>query len=73
MSSPVVIDIKPHRYGWACALPTADEHVFVLKPHAIRFAQRQCIAQAAEIVVRNRHGVIERTLHVDPQEPNGPN
>lgn len=63
----VTIDIRPHRYGWACALPATDERVFVLKPQAISFAQRQCAEVPTEILVRNRNGAIESRLQIGPR------
>lgn len=67
MNRRFIIDIKPHRYGWICALPKTDERVFVLKPQAIQFAQRECAEVPAEILVRNRNGAIERRLHIGPR------
>lgn len=63
----VTVEIRPHRYGWSCALPTTDERVFVLKPQAIQFAERQCAEVPAEILVRDRHGAIERRLQLGPR------
>jgi hypothetical protein len=71
MNPQFVIDIRPHRYGWTCAVPRGDERVFILKPQAIQFAQRQCATVSAEILVRNRHGDIECRLRLDPQHTNG--
>jgi hypothetical protein len=61
-----VIEISPHRYGWTCQEPFGPERVFILKPQAIEFAQRQCVAFSAEIRVRDRNGAIERTLRLEP-------
>jgi hypothetical protein len=61
-----VIEIRAHRYGWTCQEPFGPERVFILKPQAIEFAQRQCAAFSAEIRVRDRNGAIERTLRLEP-------
>lgn len=68
VSSRFIIDIKPHRYGWACALPSGDdERVFILKPQAIQFARQQCTQPGAEICIRDRHGVVQQRLQVQAQ------
>jgi hypothetical protein len=67
MNSRLVIDIQPHRYGWTCGHCAGDERVFILKSQAIQFAQQQCIFRAAEILIRDRHGALERRLMIDPQ------
>lgn len=61
-----LIEIKPHRYGWTCTEPFGPEGVFILKPQAIEFAQRQCATFTAEIRVLDRNAAIERTLRREP-------
>jgi hypothetical protein len=67
VSSPLVIDIQPHRYGWTCAQCAGEERVFILKSQAIQYAQQQCAFLAAEIRIRDRHGEIERRLQLNPK------
>jgi hypothetical protein len=67
VSSRLVIDIQPHRYGWTCAQCAGEERVFILKSQAIQFAQQQCVFHPAEIRIRDRKGDIERLLKIDPQ------
>jgi len=63
MTHRPVIEIQPHRYGWVCIAPVGLRRVFVLRPQAIQFAQRECAAR--EILVRSRDGAIEQTLRFD--------
>ena len=65
MTARLVIDIKPHRYGWTCAHGPGEERVFILKTQAIRFAQQQCVFLPAEIRICDRHGAVERRLMMD--------
>ena len=66
VSSRLVIDIQPHRYGWTCAQCAGEERVFILKSQAIQYAQQQCAFLSAEIRVRDRRGEIERRLEIEP-------
>jgi hypothetical protein len=68
VSSRLVIDIQPHRYGWTCAQAqrAGEERVFILKSQAIQYAQQQCAFLSAEIRIRDRRGEIERCLEIDP-------
>lgn len=66
--SRVVIEIEPHRCGWACLEPLGLLRVFVLKPQAIRFAQQRCVDTNGEIRIRGFNGTIEQTLRVDAMQ-----
>jgi hypothetical protein len=70
MNPQFVVEIKPHRYGWSCAV-SGKERVFVLRPQAIQFAQERCATVPAEIRVQNRQGALESTLRVRPGPPSG--
>ena len=67
MKPLIVIDIRPHRYGWVCE-PLGPERVFVLKPQAIQFAQQRCDALPAEICVRDRNGVVRQRLRLEARQ-----
>ena len=67
MSSRLIIDIEPRRYGWICTQCGGEERVFILKAQALRFAEQQCAFVPAEIRVHDRHGALERSVILDPQ------
>jgi hypothetical protein len=68
VTPPSVIEIKPHRYGWTCAHCAGEERVFILKSQALSYARKQCISEATEIRVCDRHGSIEQRLSAEMAE-----
>ena len=58
----MVIEIKPHRWGWkACEAPGV-EPVFPTKEDAISYAQGRARFRAGEIRVSDSSGNVERTI-----------
>jgi hypothetical protein len=58
----IVIEIRPHRWGWSVFEAPGVEPVFPKKDHAIDYAQSCACFRSGEIRVLDSTGKLERTI-----------
>ena len=58
----IVIEIKPHRWGWKAFEAPGVEPVFPNKDQAIDYAQNRAYFRSCEIHVLDSTGNVERTI-----------
>ncbi len=61
----IVIEIRPHRWGWSVFEAPGVEPVFPKKDHAIDYAQGRACFRSGEIRIFDSRGNVERVIPFD--------
>jgi hypothetical protein len=61
-ADPIIIEIKPHRWGWKVFEAPGVEPVFPEKDQAINYAQNRASFRSGEIRILDSTGNVERTI-----------
>ena len=61
----IVIEIRPHRWGWSVFEALGVEPVFPKKDHAIDYAQGRACFRSGEIRIFDSRGNVERVIPFD--------